>query len=97
MSILQILKKYVFDINVLIGIVIGLVLYYTFSRSREGFQTAPTSTSSSPAACAMIKLIFESANAKVKKAVDSGDTGAVSLLQQSVDSIKSEMQTMGCS
>lgn len=97
MNILQFIKNFVLNINTLIGIIIGGVLYYTFSRSREGFQTTPTTTTSSPAACAMIKLIFESANAKVKKAVDSGDTGAVSLLQQSADSIKSEMQTMGCS
>lgn len=96
MGILQFIKKYFFDINVLIGMVIGMVLLHTFSRSREGFQTTNPTNTDTPAACAMMKLILENSQKNLNKAKENNDEAALKNLQLSFNNIQDEMKKMSC-
>ena len=93
MSILQIIKKnYILIAVVALGILLG---GYAIFRSREGFQNNKKATDT-PAACAMIKLIFEAAQKNLKAAQDQQDETSIKNLEISVNNIQEEMRSMSC-
>jgi hypothetical protein len=82
---------------IIIFIIVRWGIYKMFA-SREGFQASNNGGSAeSPATCTMMKIIIEKAEENVKSTEQLNDPASLKLVQESLESIKKEMQSLNCS
>lgn len=88
-----------------VGFVSALIIVFIFVRwgiykmitSREGFQTSNTEGSvENEATCEMMKIIIMKAEENVKRTREMKDATLTKLVEDSLESIKKEMQSLKC-
>ena len=89
----------------IIGFITALIIVFILVRwgiykmiaSREGFQASNTEGSAeNEATCEMMKIIIAKAEENVKRTREMKDATLTKLVEDSLESIKKEMQSLNC-
>lgn len=76
---------------------LGIIIVYKLFISREGFQSSPSSSNPKDSIkCNMMKMIQETMEKNLEKAIKTNNETAIKFGTSALDSVKIEISNAGC-